>query len=409
MMQLKALATSLLGVSISHASSGNQPPKKTSRDNSQTCDCYLVSGDDSGYFQYYRFSDFRSIANDGSDDYTSAPPVVTMSENSGGQDVTSAFFNSTQFSNDWSIQNMIEPAQPGAAVPYINSAQNVFISQDPEMQSTYLTLRAFRLPDFTSAAEIDSNQKNVRHGSFRARMRVVPYFSNDSVPFVDTGVPTDVIDGLSESHPVAPGAVVGFFTYRSDSQESDLEILTYDPITTIRYSNQPDYDAKTGDTVPGASTDAVLPDNKVWTEWHNHRIDWFDGMCRWYIDGELVLEKTKNVPTKPSAVVLNLWSDGGEWSGNMTAGAQVVAGFQWIEMAFNVSGKNPSKRHAKKSCNLGCDVGDVQGIGHPPVAFNDTGRNSGTSGGSTVFAGGVVQMMAFFVAVLVFNGICAHV
>lgn len=291
--------------------------------------------------------------------------------------MTSAFFNTTSFNNDWSIQN--NPEEPDAVVPSINSAQNVYISKETNengTQSTYLTLRALRLPDFASIAEIDSNQKNVLHSSIRTRMRVIPAFSNASAPIVNTGL--GPFDGVNTSHPVAPGAVLGFFTYESDKQESDIEILTSDPITNIRYSNQPDFDAKTGNTVPGASTDVVLPDGMVWTDWHDHRIDWYNGVSRWYIDGQLVLEKTINVPTKPSGLVLNLWSDGGEWSGNMSVGAQVVAGFEWIEMVFNISGKvtGPQKRH-QQTCGIGCSVDGVQEIGFPVVSFNVTGNDGG--------------------------------
>ncbi|KAK5952132.1 hypothetical protein OHC33_007019 [Knufia fluminis] len=257
---------------------------------------------------------------------------------------------------------------------------------------------------------MDSNQKNVLHGSFRARTRVIPDYSDDP--------------------PVAPGAVLGFFTYHSDTEESDLEILTYDPTTNIRYSNQPDEDTETGNTIPGASTDAVLPNNKVWTDWHDHRLDWFDGMSRWYIDDELALEKTKNVPTKPSGLILNLWSDGGEWSGNMTVGAEVIAGFEWVEMVFNISGTNPSKRD-QAACNVGCNVDGVQEVGVPEVAFdsmssdstsddstnddstnddstnadstsNDsTSSNSLSSGSSAMVAGGVVDQVAAVVVVQV--------
>lgn len=207
-------------------------------------------------------------------------------------------------------------------------------------------------------------------------MKIFPYSSSGPAPFVDNGLPASSIDGLNSSHPVAPGACYGQFTYQSDTQESDIEVLTYDPITNVRYSNQPDFDPNTGDTVPGASSDVALPGGGNWTDWHDHRIDWYDGISRWYVDNQLVLEKTLNAPTKPSGFVLNLWSDGGEWSGNMTVGAQVIAGIEWIEMSFNTSGEN-SKRDSQL-CNVGCNVDGVQRVGHPEI--NNTSTNSGTNG-----------------------------
>lgn len=230
-------------------------------------------------------------------------------------------------------------------------------------------------------------------------MRIIPAFSNVSQTVV--GFEPDAISGVNTTHPAAPGAVLGFFTWESDTQESDIEILTSDPITNIRFSNQPDYDSKTDSAVPGASTDTLLPNGAVWTDWHDYRLDWYDGVSRWYVDGNLVLEKTLNVPTKPSGLILNLWSDGGEWSGNMSVGAEVIAGFEWIEMAFNISGKltGPQKRH-QSECNIGCNIDGVQDIGFPVVSFNVTGND----GGRSASVGGSVTMLATFWTLLIIGG-----
>lgn len=343
--------------------------------------------------------DFRSIPNEGSNDFLTAPALINSTENDGNQTTTSSYFNTTIFNNDWSIQN--DPEEPDADVPSINSAQNVFIAKqiyDNSSEGTYLALRASRLPGFASIAEIDSNEKNLLHSSIRARMRIIPTYSNASQTVEEPDI--DTFGGVNTSHPVAPGAVLGFFTFESNTQESDIEILTSDPTTNIRFSNQPDWDSKTGNSVPGASSDVAMPNGIVWTDWHDYRLDWYHGVSRWYIDGELVLEKTINVPTKPSGLILNLWSDGGEWSGNMSVGAEVVAGFEWIEMAFNISGNinGPSKRHTHQTvCDIGCNVDGVQDIGFPMMAFNVTGDN----GARSVIAGGTVTMLATLWAVLV--------
>lgn len=233
-------------------------------------------------------------------------------------------------------------------------------------------------------------------------MRLIPTFSNASQTVEEPNL--DTFTGVNTSHPVAPGAVLGFFTFESNTQESDIEILTSDPITNIRFSNQPDYDAKTGNTVPGASSDIVLPNGAVWTDWHDYRLDWYDGVSRWYVDGEFVLEKTLNVPTEPSGLVLNLWSDGGEWSGNMSVGSEVVAGFEWIEMAFNISGgiNGPSKRHNHHQvCDVGCDIDGVQDIGFPVVAFNVTGNNGERS---AVAGGSIIMLITFWTLMFIGGG-----
>ena len=364
------ILTSLLISGIA-ASDSTQLVEPTSKDNAPGCECFLVSGPDPGYFQYHRFWDFRNISSQAVGSNFNPPALIIASENQGGQDTTSAYFNTSEFLADWSIQNTV--LSPTAAVPSVNSAQNVYIAKDIDGgNSTYLAIRASRLDSFASSTEVDSNQKNVLHSSMRARMRVIPNFYNTTSPFVDNGIKIASIPGLNNSHPVAPGAVLGLFTFESDTQESDIEILTYDPLTNIRYSNQPDYDAKTDSTVPGASTDAVMPSGDIWTEWHDHRIDWYGGISRWYVDGQLVLQKTLNVPTKPSGLIFNLWSDGGEWSGNMSVGSQVVAGIEYIEMVFNVSGSNPQKRKEQSSCQIGCNVDSIPDVGFPQVLYNVT-------------------------------------
>ena len=338
------------------------------KDNSDQCNCYVVSGHDPGYFQYYRFWDFRKYLTDG---ITGPPPLITNSQNTGGESITSSVFNTTQFNNDWTMLNGTATGFSGTTVPFVDSFQNIFIGHDNLAGGSYLAMRALRLEDFVSTSELDSNYQTLLHVSLRSRMRVVPLISNTSVSGAYGVSPRlNSIDGLNASHPVAPGVVVGMFTYRNDNQESDLEVLTSDPITNIRYSNQPDTD-KQGNAVPGASTNQVTPDGTTWTEYHEQRLDWFDGVSRWYVDGKLALEKTVNVPRQPSGFNLNVWSNGGSWSGNMTVGAQVVAAFEWIELVFNTS-KPLNKRRAPSSCAVGCSVDDVQTKGTPMVTFNST-------------------------------------
>jgi hypothetical protein len=354
-----------------------------SHDNSDECDCYLTSGPNQGYFQYYRFYDFRSIPDTSGNDFTSPPALVTTSDYQGNELITNSYFNTSVFNDNWSIQTG-NLSDSDNAYAQVDSAQNVYITRnqsDPE-QSTYLTLRTYRNPYFQSVAELDCNQKNLMHTSIRVRLRVIP---NDLLEDPITDNPD-----INSSHPVAPGAVVGFFTFESNTEESDIEILTSDPTNRIHYSNQPDYDAKTGDTVPGASTDATLPSGKTWTEWANHRLDWYPGISQWWMDDQLLLTKTINVPKKPSGMILNLWSDGGEWSGNMTVGDQVEVGVEWIEMIFNVSGSvnGPSKRwteglwkRKEKHCKVACWVDGPQATeaGTPVVAWNNTASGAAST------------------------------
>lgn len=75
-----------------------------------------------------------------------------------------------------------------------------------------------------------------------------------------------------------------------------------------------------------------------WRDWQEHRIDWLPTRSNWYLDGALHATNTYSVPRRPSYLVLNMWSDGGEWSGDMDVGGSAELQIQWIEMVFNTSG-----------------------------------------------------------------------
>lgn len=336
------LVALLSSIYYTSAASSNILVQDPSKDNSQECSCYLTSGPSSSYFQHHRFWDFRSIPSDGKNDFTLPPPFLNNSDDLTNAPPSSTYLSTTDFVTDWSIQNWTADADTFSPISRINSAQNVFISRNTTLHaesSTYLTLRASRLESFMSIAELESKQKNLLHSSIRARMRIIPLSpSLHPLPPL-TNANSNSNSNATTSPLPAPGAVAALFTYHSTTSESDIEILTRDPTTQIRYANQPDDHPSTGSIIPGASTQSTLPGSKQYTEWLTHRIDWLDGISRWYVDGELVLEKRMNVPREPSGLILNLWGDGGRWSGGgMAVGDGVALGVEWVEMSFNVSG-----------------------------------------------------------------------
>jgi Glycosyl hydrolases family 16 len=364
-----------------------------SRDNSPSCDCYLISGDEPGYFQYHRFWDFRSIPSTYSP--ASIPNLVTSPDTdmdpTDASDLTSSYFTSEDWVRDWSIQNFSDADVATEGVyRQVASPKNIWVGSDCGNDgieggggNTCLVLRSSRQKEgFQSVVEVDSNQMNLWRSSIRVRLRVVPTseFGSDGGGEDDKNTNT-----MASGNAVSSGAVVGFFTYRSDTSESDIEILTRDPENQIRYSNQPDYDASTGESVPGASTESKLPESKNWTEWLTHRIDWLEDISQWWVDGVFALNKTVNVPGRPGALILSLWGDGGEWSGPMPVGSEVRVQVEWVQMAFNISGdiqgQSGSKvKRKRKKCEVACYV-DAEGgpIGYPVLAFNST--SSGAVGG----------------------------
>lgn len=374
-----------------------------SHDNSDQCDCYLTSGPDHGYFQYYRFFDFRFISPEHLP--ASIPNLITSpdapADPTDPGDLTSSYFSLPAFSNNWSIQNFSSAdTSTSGAYEQVTTTGNIWVGSDcghgtsnDDNAGTCLVLRTSRSPEFQSSIEIDCLQGNMYHASIRAHLRVVPTSAySASGGGADNAIMPNDDHGSGDT--VDSGAVVGFFTFGGDTSESDIEILTRDPVDHIRFSNQPDYDEKTDAAVPGASTNALMPAGKNWTQWITHRLDWFDGVSQYWVDDTLVLTKTKNVPDTPGGAILNVWGDGGEWSGEMRVGGEVRVEVAWIDMAFNVSGDldgpdQVSKMAPKKrdeQCSVGCWVDRVE-AGYPVRAFNATG-NDGTALGQD---GGVLK------------------
>lgn len=218
-----------------------------------------------------------------------------------------------------------------------------------------MTLRTERLEKFQSVAEIESKINTIRHASVRVRMRV----AGDS------------------------GAVAGVFLYESDNNESDLEVLTKDKPELFRATNQPALDSRgqvikdatsiihiplpdsvppvTGGTSASLSPNAtaVITKNGTRGDWNNYRMDWLPTSTEWIVNGQLVETKTYGVPKLHSHLAINLWSNGGSWSGEMDIGSLAYMDLEWIEMVYNITGEE------NKPCEVVCGVDEGDAIGKP--------------------------------------------
>lgn len=349
---LAALLTPALA-QYPYTSSDNETP----RDNNANCTCYVVSsGADANtpsYFQYYRFYDFRNLP----DAMRQPPPLVNDTATAGLQPTWQpGLFNSAAWNDDWGLQNWSKPATDDFPTPMNNSLANIYLGQENNV--SFLALRTARQETYQTAAEMENQQKNLMHVSMRMHARV----RGDK------------------------GAVAGFFTFFDDSNESDIEILTDDPTSQIRYTNQPSVD-KHGNEIAAAS---LGPTNLAsWENWQTHRIDWLPKHSYWYLNNQQVAANGYSVPRKPSFLVLNMWSDGGEWSGKMQVNGSAVLEIQWIEMAFNTSGPYSGStsrgkrdesstslargKRAAKRCQTVCKIDDVAQIGTPEVVSTSSG------------------------------------
>jgi hypothetical protein len=344
------------------------------------CDCFTISGPDPGYYQHYKLWDFRTVSFDRRIDSILPPPGVGDSDDEefADEDDTESFahegngqsmwFFETTFDKDWMSQEWDRPGNSRAPVDMINSKRNVFFTRNYELDdphATYLALRTTRHEHYTSTAEIETRVRNIYRCSLRVRLRILPAsisisspsnVSNDSswqpsIPALNN-VPGLVANSTTAStgERPHPGACVGIFTYHARNCESDIEILTSDPSYRVRYANQPDYDPVTDEMIPGASTVADLP--VPWTHWSTHRLDWLNDASRWWVDDSIQDSKTYRVPNLQSRLVINLWSDGSVWTGDMALGDSILLGIEYIELAYNRSSDGswgidipPSQRH----------------------------------------------------------------
>ncbi|KAL2783864.1 concanavalin A-like lectin/glucanase domain-containing protein [Aspergillus keveii] len=249
------------------------------------------------------YHDFRSLNKCGS---ATEPANITNDAESAAATVQSGYLTSEAWINDFGIQVWGSPASKDAPIRKLNSNANVYIHRDESSTSSHLTLRAYRNENFISSAEVESKVHNMFHASIRVRARV----RGDA------------------------GVCAGIFTYYDDDNESDIEILTRDPTNHIRYTNQPGLDDE-GNEIPGASIDAVMAGGAVWNEWNDHRLDWAEDLSSWYLNGELVHNKTYGVPSQPSLAILNMWGNGGVWTGDMDVGAAAYLDIEWIEILYN--------------------------------------------------------------------------
>ncbi|RHZ49652.1 glycoside hydrolase family 16 protein [Aspergillus thermomutatus] len=357
------LPSLLAAPALSHPASSNSntvSPRLPFDFYKRQCDCYVVSGPEPGYFENYAFWDFRKIplpryeingskgrANMRSSILSRADRIDNNNEVDEEKNVDeeaefdfgTLLLSHTAFARDWKPQRWHRKSDRTGPVSIINSPENIFFARNTlyadDSESTHLVLRTTRFPDHTATAELEHKLRNIFHCSLRVRMRVMKVDSLSREPML-YGRPLPKVNTTDQ--PVVPGgACAGIFTYRSSTCESDIEILTSDPHNIVRYANQPDYDPITDTMIPGAASIGTLPG--PWTNPITHRVDWLHNITNWYADGEIQAFKTYQVPNQPSMIAINLWSNGGEWTGDMPVGHSVYIGIEWIELAYNTSAK----------------------------------------------------------------------
>ncbi|KAF2753283.1 concanavalin A-like lectin/glucanase [Pseudovirgaria hyperparasitica] len=139
-----------------------------------------------------------------------------------------------------------------------------------------------------------------------------------------------------------PGACNGFFFYKSDRAEIDIEWIS-DPKSLsnpgdgsrpLFYTNQ-DLNGVFADRTWSS---APSPSDISSAE-HEYRIDWLPGVSRFYLDGALQKEYTTDVPGVSGSWLWNNWANGDPgWTADPPAEDNLFR-IKEIEMYYNVSSK----------------------------------------------------------------------
>ncbi|KAF4343023.1 xyloglucan endo-transglycosylase [Fusarium beomiforme] len=332
---------------------------------SNECDCYLTNGTNSAYYSRHDFYDYRGLG-----EYAGVPSPAQNASRTAA--VTSDYFNSDTWNNAWSIQDWNNRGKGvslsgDATVLMVNSPNNIYIQKNDDKDAasdTFLTMRTMRLPDFQSTSEFDSIS-TYHFVSVRMLARV-------------TG---------------NAGACMAIFTYLGGKElagvQADIEIMTRDPRNRIQYTNQPSF-TEDDDDIPKATRNATLPKGLQWDNWVVHRLDWTPKRSTWYADGQEVASIEFQTPKDPAQIILNAWSDGGSWSGNMSLDGAAYMQIQWIDMVYNVTRSNEDKRSlrlegdaaqknalmrredSEDGCKVVCSIDETDKAGETKILWKST-------------------------------------
>ena len=188
-------------------------------------------------------------------------------------------------------------------VRYVHAQLELTISQNGQLIST---------------AEIVTQRSDILYGSFRIAMKTTPI----------------------------PGTCSAFFTYRNDSQELDVEILSsqqqQQPTPNPPPSLQQHWPIhlvaqSTLDTDSSTSiyNTTLSPPTQNYNE---YRIDWLPSRVDYYLNGAWAWTETANVPSAVGRLHISHWANGNPlWSGG-PPGRDAVSVVSYVKAYFNSSG-----------------------------------------------------------------------
>lgn len=129
------------------------------------------------------------------------------------------------------------------------------------------------------------------------------------------------------------GIVSSFFTYTGPSHgtqwdEIDIEFLGKD--TTKVQFNYFTNGAGGNEKIVDLGFDASQG-------FHTYAFDWQPGYIKWYVDGVLKHTATRNIPTTPGHIMMNIWNGIGvdSWLGSYNGANPLYAEYDWVKYTSN--------------------------------------------------------------------------
>ncbi|KAL8774762.1 MAG: hypothetical protein Q9209_000701 [Squamulea sp. 1 TL-2023] len=168
-------------------------------------------------------------------------------------------------------------------------------------------------------------------------------------PFFDTGFFGDYFTPASWTRNVSEAGRLPMVNSHQNVYLSERFALS--PVPNLLKTNDPN-----GQVIPEAFSMITIPQSEgtatgSWTGWNDYQLNWLPGRSEWLINGISRLNKTYGVPTQPSNLQLRMWSDGSDWTGNMTVGGLATLDIEWIDLVYNSSREAPGA-----TCKTVCSI-----------------------------------------------------
>ncbi|PGH34014.1 hypothetical protein GX50_03161 [[Emmonsia] crescens] len=251
-MFLFAVFLFFLAVSVAHAS----------------CECGFFMDDTKDFFTHVIYNNFSTFA-----------PSKKLRTN-------------PDFTKDWAVQNWgVPPRSWVKPLAIDNIAENVFLREGNLIlrQQGYSKEQALRKSK-VSVASIASQSGDIIHGSFRVEFKL---------------------------ENAKGGSCGAFFWYRDDENEIDIEILSREfkpDWFPVHYTTHPALD-ENGQVISNATKVIPLRDDDLLNSFQRHRFDWTKEELRFYQNSTQMHSNALRIPNAPGHAYLNVWADGGPWSG----------------------------------------------------------------------------------------------